>query len=749
MKPTSTGKSFWGILLVGLFLILVAALAFVAMISPQYLASRSPELQQGQVVEQDLLANQAISFPSNVLTEQKRAEAAAAVQDIYSLPDTAIARRQLDRLKDALAFITSVREDQHATIEDRLGDLNAMDDIRISEDLAGTILAMSEARWLAVEQEAVAVLEELMRSPIQPSSLGRSISSVPAMISLALSPTQASVVTEFVTAFLEPNSFLSEDLTEAAREEARNAVDPVIRTFVSGQTIIRRGEVLDAVDIEALEQFGYAAPDFRWQDYAAAIALVTLMGGFLVLYLRGTPAINEYLRDLVLISLLLLLFLFIARLTVYGHTVLPYLYPVAGFSMLVAALFGVRVAMISSLPLAVMIAYGMPNSLDLTIYYILGSLFGILVLGRARRISAFFLAGAAVAFAGVLVILAYRLVSPTMDWVGILTLFGASLVNGLASAVIALLLQVLLSFILGTTTPMQLMELTRPDQPLLQMILQQAPGTYQHSLQVANLAEQAAERIGADTLLTRVGALYHDAGKALNPAFFIENQPSGFTNPHEELEPVDSARIITQHVTDGIKLARQYRIPRRIQDFIHEHHGTTMTRYQYAMAIAAAGGDRSKVDEADFHYSGPRPQSRETAILMLADASEARVRAERPQDEETMYAAIRQSIDQRVSEGELNDTDLTLHDLDEIAKSFTATLRGIYHPRIQYPKTILPEPEDSADGTVGKALLPAGAEESASSEIEQVSSRVEEEVEASAAYSGRSSSGKGAQDSAS
>ncbi len=525
MKQTAVRKNNIGVALTGLFLILVAGLSLAAILGPQFLASRAPDINLGQVAEQDILADRAISFPSNILTEQKQNEAASAVKDIYSLPDTNIARQQLDHLQDALAYITSVRTDPHATIEDKLRDLDALDGMSISEDLAGTILAMSEARWLAVEQEAVAVLEELMRSPIQPANLGQSINTVPAMISLALSPTQASVISEFVTAFLAPNSFLSEDLTEAAREEARNSVDPVMRTFASGQTIIRRGEVFEPIDIEALEQFGFAAPDIRWQEYAAALALVTLMGGFMMLYLRGNSDIKEHLRDLVLISLLLLVFLFVARLTVYNHVVLPYLYPVAGFSMLVAALFGVRVAMISSLPLAVMIAYGMPNSLDLTIYYILGSLFGILVIGRARRISAFFLAGAAVAFAGMLVILAYRLVMPGMDWIGILTLFGASLANGLASAVIALLLQTILAFLIGTTTPMQLMDLTRPDQPLLQLILQNVPGTYQHSLQVSNLAEQAAERIGADPLLTRLARFTTTPEKRLTLHFLSKTSP--------------------------------------------------------------------------------------------------------------------------------------------------------------------------------------------------------------------------------
>jgi putative nucleotidyltransferase with HDIG domain len=284
-----------------------------------------------------------------------------------------------------------------------------------------------------------------------------------------------------------------------------------------------------------------------------------------------------------------------------------------------------------------------------------------------------------------MVIIAFRLAQPNVDYLSIAALIGIALVNGIASSSLAVLLQYILAQILGMTTALQLMEISRPDHPLLQFILRNAPGTYQHSLQVANLAEQAAENIGADTLLTRVGAIYHDAGKAINPYFFIENQLPGNTNPHDNLSPISSSHTIISHVPDGIELARKYRLPRRIQDFIGEHHGTMITRYQYAKAVDAAGGDEGLVDKSQFGYPGPRPRSRETAILMLADGSEARVRAERPPDENALRKVIKSVIEQRLSSGQLDETDLTLRDLDQLIDSFTTTLRGIYHPRLEYP----------------------------------------------------------------
>jgi putative nucleotidyltransferase with HDIG domain len=209
-----------------------------------------------------------------------------------------------------------------------------------------------------------------------------------------------------------------------------------------------------------------------------------------------------------------------------------------------------------------------------------------------------------------------------------------------------------------------------------------------------------------DPLLIRAGALYHDVGKILNPVFFIENQPPGFINPHENLEPVDSARIIIQHVPDGLELARKYRLPRCIREFISEHHGTTLTRYQYYNAVKAVGGDESQVDAEKFRYPGPAPQSRDTALLMLADACEARIRAERPAEDESLRNVIKSVVSSRVSSGQLDKTRLSLQDVNEIVESFTATLRGVYHPRLNYPGI---EPSNAPDPLLLAISKPADA----------------------------------------
>lgn len=705
MQAKSTRRTIFFIILP----VVTAVLAWLALMAPLVTNLLTPSLREGQVAPQDILASDATSYVSQVLTEQRREAAARSVATVYSRPDAGVARQQLERLRAALAYISNVRADAHATSQQKISDLAALQDLDLGQERSVQILALSDSRWQAVQQEAIRVLEEVMRGTIRPESLEDVRSRVSDQVSFSLSLEQAELVPHLVAPFVVANSVYSENLTEAARQKAREEVEPVTKSFMSGERVVQRGQVLNAADVEALQHMGFAQPTPRWQDPASAAVLAGLLVIFMGLYLRRQPRFTSNTRSLLLAVLLFLTFLFAARLIIPGHVVLPYAFPLAGYGLIVAAMFGSELALVTSLPLAILAAFGLSNSLDLTVYYLAQSLLGVLVLGRARRLVSFFWAGGMIALAGILVILVYYLPRPTTDWLGLATLAGAAIFNGAASATLTLVVQFFLAQALGLTTPMQLMDLTRPDHPLLQMLLRDAPGTYQHSLQVANLAEQAAERIGADTLLTRVGALYHDIGKTKAPIFFIENQVPGFPNPHDEMDPYESSRAIIQHVPDGLELARRHRLPRRIMDFIAEHHGSMVTRYQYVKAVEAAGGDEGLVDEEQFRYIGPRPQSRETAILMLADGSEAAVRAERPTTEKELQEIVKRLIEGRISSGQLDDTELTLRNLDAIAQSFAATLRGIYHPRVKYPELRKKETPSPVARSTGPATEQADA----------------------------------------
>lgn len=677
-------------------------LSFAALVLPIAYRPSSYPIQPLDVAPQDIAAPGPLSYISEIATESERKTAEQAINPVYLPADPAIARRQIEKMRVALEFITATRQDAFATLDQKMNDLAAISGVEFSEDLRRQILALSDSRWVMVEDETLKVLEQIMRNSIRDDQIDAARRSVPTLISYALPEDLALVITDLVSPFLTANSLYSEEQTQAARTRAREAVEPVTRTFATGEIIVRRGQIITPIAWEALEQYGLVQPQRTYPDYIAAGALVAILAVFTMLYVRRRHnATLASPRNLVMITLTFLLFLFAARFLVPNRAVIPYIYPLAAFGLTVSTLFSLEVGLVFSLVLSILAAYGLDNSLDLTLYYALSSLCGILVLNKGRRVDTFFWTGMAIGAAGSGVILAYRLTDQYSDIVGIAQLIGASFLNGLASASIALLLQYLFSQVLGLTTALQLLELMRPDHPLLQLILRNAPGSYQHSLQVSNLAEQAAEAIGADPLLTRVGALYHDCGKAANPSFFIENQAQGNLNPHDDIDPSTSAATILKHVEDGVALARRYRLPPAVQDFIREHHGTLLARYQYARAVEAAGGDTTRVKEADYRYPGPRPRSRETALLMMADGVEARARAEMPKNEEELRALVKKVFDFLQKEEQLDDTRLTFRDLQLARETFVKALRNTYHPRIQYPELKPAAPAEA--GSDGRA----------------------------------------------
>ncbi len=663
--------------------------AYLALIVLQAPVLNVLGLSVGDVAPQDVVAPYAITFESQVLTNQQREQAIQTINPVYTAPDPRIARQQVDDMQATFTYISVVRADTLATPAQKLNDLSLVQHYTLSPEIAQYLLAVQQSQWETIQTEALLVLQQVMRSVIRETQLEDARRSVPTLVSLSLPDTQAQAVAQLVTVFIAPNSFYSEELTAARRQAAQDGVIPVLRSFARGETVVQRGKVVTAVDIEALNELGLLSTSDQRRRVLTAATLLAFCAVFTLTYIHQTPLLRISLRRLSFLSLAFLVFLVGARMIVLGHVVLPYLFPLATFGMLISSLMGMQTGMILMLPLSLLVTFEMANPLELAAFYLLGGMFGILILGPARRIPVFFGAALGVASIGAAVILAYRVNDPFTDMNGIATLLGASLINGFASAALTLVLQFLGAQFLHLTTPLQLMELSRPDQPLLRQMLTTAPGTYQHSLQVANLAEQAAELIGADALLTRVGALYHDVGKMNRPLFFIENQLPGSPNPHDKLDPETSAGIIIGHVVEGYALARSKKLPVQLCDFILEHHGTMVTRYQYIKAVQAAtdaGSDPAEVDETKFRYPGPRPRSRETALVMLADGSEARARAERPKDEEALRAMVKNVVENRLAMGELDETNLTTADLNTIIHSFTTTLRGIYHPRIEYPK---------------------------------------------------------------
>ncbi len=700
------------ILRVGL-LVLTGLVTLVLLALPIAIRPSFYQLKVGDVSSQDIQAPYETSFNSASQTAQAQNDAEAAVQPIYLPADPAITRAQIEHLRVTLEYISSVRYDNYSSQAQKNSDLSNITNFQLSPDTIDRILSFNEARWQVVQTEALSVLERVMRNTIRTGNVAENQNSIPSLISYTIPQDQAAIIDEIVAQFIVPNSLYSEDQTLLAQQAAREAVKPVVISYATGEIIVRRGQVITPQIYETLQVYNLVKAQDGIQSLTAVCALVLVSTVFVGLYFsrRQVMPLNDA-KSLILISLLFLVFLTGARIVIPNRAIVPYLFPISAFGLTVASLYNTETGLILSFLLSILAGYNLSNSLDLSIFYVIGSFFGILILGKGRRIANFFWSGLSIGAAGTAVILAYRLPDSITDWIGLATLIGAGFLNGLASASLTLLFQFIFAQILGVTTSMQLLDLSRPDHPLLQSLLRNAPGTYQHSLQVANLAEQASEAVGADALLVRVGCLYHDVGKVVVPSFFVENQVPGEIDSHDDIDPALSAATIIQHVVDGVILSKKYRIPKRIQDFIREHHGTMTTRYQYIRALQAVGNDPAAVESSKFRYPGPSPRSRETAILMLADGCEARARAEHPKDDEELRAVIQKVFEFVQKEGQLDDTALTMRDLHRLQESFFATLKNIYHPRIQYPELLPIEPPllteqagSSPDSSPEKPLL--------------------------------------------
>ncbi len=668
--------------------IIASICSFGALVLPIALRPDAIPLSIGQVSPSTIVAPKNLTYTSEILTEKSREEARKSIQPYYLPADPNISRTQIDNLHLSINYIETIRKDSFSNLEEKKNDLLIIRDLPLSVENSTILLNLDDTQWLQVSQESVKVLEQILRNNIRDYQVADYQKNVPSYISYSLSAEESQLVQALVTPFILPNSLFSEEETIKAQQLAEESIPPVVKTYATNQTIISRGQIVTEEQYEALRIFGLAQTKTKTQDYISSAAIVLLTSLFLILYfkLRNLKLLQD-LRSITVIILGFIVFLYGARFLVPNRTIIPYFFPIPAFSLILATLFSLEIAVVFSLPLGILAAFGLSNSVELTIFYIFTSFFAAILLGKGRRFTNFIYSAIAIGLSGVLSILAYHLSNPTTDSIGILTLSVVSFLNGIASASIALLTQYLLSQLMGLPTPLHLMDLSRPDHPLQKYLLQSAPGTYQHSLQVSNLAEMAAEAIGANPLLTRVGTIYHDVGKAPNASFYIENQIPGYLNPHDDMDEEETAKKIIEHVIVGAKLADKYHLPPRIRDFIFEHHGTQITRYPYNRALAKNNNDKTKVNEANFRYPGPKPQSRETAILMLADSCEARARAELPNNNDDLSNLVEKVINRCLQEGQLENSPLTIKDLAIIKESFISTLNNTHHPRMIYPES--------------------------------------------------------------
>lgn len=667
-------------------------------------------LVEGQVAREDVLAPRSIKYESGVLTQAKRDAAVAATRPIYDPPDPSIGTEQSQLARQVLAYLENVIFDTLATEEQKRQDIAAVTQFTPGDDVIEAMLSVDdETTWQAVDSQVLRLLERVMSDEIREDNIQAERDKLSDLISASYSETEVKVIKALVSDLIRVNTFYNDELTRQAQLRASENVPVETRSFARGQMVIREGEIATAAHIEALEQLGLLQITHRRVEHfiAGLLAMflaVVLLGGYLRRFDAKTMAEP---RLILLLALLFLVFLVSARLVDPNREVEMYYFPASALGFLVATLVGPQFAILTMMVFASLVGYMSGDSLEFTVAIVTSSTLGLLSLGRTERPNSYFVAGGVVSLSCIGVVLVFALGDEgSEELVVVLSKVAGALTNGMFSTAVALVGLYGISYLLNIPTSLKITELMQPSHPLLQRLLREAPGTYQHSLQVANLCELGAQQIDANAALVRAAAMYHDVGKVLNPHFFVENQVDGI-NPHDILDdPYQSARIIIGHVIEGDRLARRHRLPLRVRDFILEHHGTTQAVYFYQKAVQRAEKTGASVEMADFTYPGPRPQSRETAILMLADGCESSVRACRPQSREDVQETVNYIFESRLQGQQLDDSGLTLNDLRVLRDTFVTALQGIFHPRIRYPGSPGQPVEALSSETQGQ--LPAG-----------------------------------------
>lgn len=673
------------------FLLLTAilSLSLALILGLQLLPSRY-KVREGEVAAQTVKSPISASFLSQVKTEERRREVEASVAEFF-VYDAQLARTQREKLGEIERQGLAIIKAESLSTEQKRNAMANPGGIELSPRALDLFLTFRPEEWQGVIAESTRLLEAAYSRRLTQEEVASLRADLAQEVEPSLKPEQAVVALEIVRGLLKPSMLPDREATARARAAARARVEPVIATLSPGETIVRDGQVVGPFEMEQLRAAGLLNPPLRWQSLSAVALQTTTISLLLSSYiLLFQPRLLHNNRRLLLLIFMMTGTVLAAKLTIPGRDMYALLFPVAAAPMLIASLLDAQLGILVAALLSILVSRAAGGNLqipeaELLLVYLAGSLAGLLGTWKAERLNRYFLAGGGVAAANFAVILAFWLPQPGPDLMR-LGLYGfVSLVNGGLAAALTLGTFALLGAIFGITTRLHLLELAQPDQPLLRRLLLEAPGTYHHSLMVGNLAERAADMIGADPLLARVGAYYHDIGKILRPAFFVENQMEG-QNIHDDLDPLTSARIIASHVTDGLQLARQHRLPPKVRDFIAEHHGTRLVTYFYHMAREGQQG----VDPEQYRYPGPRPQTKETALVMLADSVEALVRGSRKRSTEEIEELANKAVADRLAEGELDECDLTIRDLDLVKQAFKITLRGFFHPRLEYPE---PRPE--------------------------------------------------------
>ena len=683
-----------------LYILLVA---FVLMVAVLFLAvtPQRYDLQVGDIAPVTITASKDVV--DELSTAKQRDIAARAVEPIYVHKSEvtpavlANATAVLKQVKLVQQYGLTLCEQYEATAEDKKKPYafssenlqyaqSLLTELTLTDYQVITVLRMTDEQMAGLQQNLSSALENTLNTAVREGYLNESIQYLQQIIGYKTEINiLQNVVTPILRKVIEPNMVIDQEATAELQEEARIAVEPVI--YKQGQNIVLARERITADQVAMLSSLGLldnASVDINMYIGGVMLTLLCLAILYLLLILLDEKSVRQPKRMAIIAIILFITLLF----CVLSRAATPYLAPTLLATMMITSLLGIRAAMASCMSISVLVgvlAVGGDGTLgvetvNLVFTTFISGVCSVMIIRDKPYRQQILLCGIVSAVINFITILSIGAMTSTalMD-ITINGLWSAG--SAVLASVLCIALDPLLESSFHLATPVKLLELSNPNHPLLRRLLIEAPGTYHHSIIVANLAEAAAEAVGARALLARVSAYFHDIGKLKRPQYFKENQMG--ENPHDKVNPYVSAAIVTAHVRDGLMMAQQAHLPQEICDIILEHHGNTPVMYFYAEATKQADGQ--PVDIADFRYDGRRPQSKEAAIVMLADTVEAAVRTLPDPTPSTMEAFIAKLVNSKVDDGQLSEAPLTLGDISLICKSFFAVMNGVFHERIEYP----------------------------------------------------------------
>lgn len=675
-----------------IFYLLAFTISITAIIASQNFFFQS--IVENGISKKDIIAQKTLTVEDVKRTEQHRREVSQKVEPILVPAEDDFIKSNLETIENSILQIRK----KASTEEEKRSELNILLDLSDNakkEFIVNYLLNVDEQSLREAFDKASISLVNILRVGITEKDYARD--NIKTLIQNNLVPNvskrQVSVISAILEQVIVPNLVVDEAATEIAKMNAQDSVKPYKVTFQKGEKIVFEGEPVTRLKRDALREAGYNVYELNWQGILSIYILVLLLTMIYIAYLKVSKLPYLEPRYMALSGMLAALACITAVVLPVGAS--PYVLPIPGVIIIAAIFLNPRVAFLLSVLLIIALTVGMQYNAQFTIVFLILSLIGMITISKIRYTRRFDLikVGFNLGVSGVLIMLSLYFIDKCLIDVSnalILRNCVYIFINGVMNSIIVLGVSPLLESTFQIITPYGLAELGDHNQPLLKRLQMEAPGTYHHSLMVSTLCEAAAEAIGANPILARVGAFYHDIGKLKRPFFFVENQSYySIGNPHNKLNPRLSKMVITAHPKDGLEIAKKNGLPNVICDFIMQHHGEGVAKYFYNQAVLEEGAENVKMEQ--FRYTGPKPNSKETAILMIADAVESAVRAMKGATNEEIENIIDKIIVERLNDGQLADSPLTLKDLKVIAMTFSRILRGMQHNRIKYQENIAEE----------------------------------------------------------